>query len=477
MTEQEKLRIAAKRLDLRRKAMILQARTSFRIYRRLINPRLKDGWFRRAMEIELEHWWDDFKAGKRPVLLLSTPPQFGKSILIIDFISWISGKDPALRTIFASFSERLGVRANLRLQRIFDTSLYAKVFPKTSINTANAVSISGQHLRNREILEFVDQDGYFRNTTVGGPVTGESLDIGIIDDPVKGREEANSETMREKVWDWFTDDFSTRFSDFAGMILIMTRWHVDDLAGRIIDTNKSAKTLVFKAIAEDDEEHRKAGESLFPELKSIEFLLNKKSMMRLASWFALYQGSPIIEGGDMIMAERIHVVDRIPGKIIKSVRYWDKAGTEDGGAYSAGVLLHQLDTGKFVIADVIRGQWSSGRRELTMRQTAVVDTVRVPVWVEQEPGSGGKESAENTVTKTLVGFSVFVDKVSGDKVTRAEPFAAQVEFGNVVMLRAEWNKEYLDEARMFPNGKYKDQIDATSGAFNKLVGDRILILE
>lgn len=429
------------------------------------------------MEIELEHWWDDFKAGKRPVLLLSTPPQFGKSILIIDFISWISGKDPALRTIFASFSERLGVRANLRLQRIFDTPLYAKVFPKTSINTANAVAISGQHLRNREILEFVDQDGYFRNTTVGGPVTGESLDIGIIDDPVKGREEANSETMREKVWDWFTDDFSTRFSDFAGMILIMTRWHVDDLAGRIIETNKSAKTLVFKAIAEDDEEHRKAGEPLFPELKSIEFLLNKKSMMRLASWFALYQGSPIIEGGDMIMAERIQVVDRIPGKIIKSVRYWDKAGTEDGGAYSAGVLLHQLDTGKFVIAAVIRGQWSSGRRELTMRQTAVIDTVRVPVWVEQEPGSGGKESAENTVTKTLVGFSVFVDKVSGDKVTRAEPFAAQVEFGNVVMLRAEWNKEYLDEARMFPNGKYKDQIDATSGAFNKLVGDRILILE
>lgn len=389
------------------------------------------------------------------------------SITVADFVSWMAGKAPHLRTIFSSFSERLGVRTNLKLQRVYDSQIYHDVFPDTKINSSNVVTISGQYLRNREILEYVGKGGYFRNTTVGGPVTGESLDVGIIDDPVKGREEANSLTMREKVWEWFTDDFGTRFSEHAGMILIMTRWHIDDLAGRIIENDPRAKVLVFKAIADEDEEFRGAGEPLFPELKSLDFLLAKKAVMRSASWQSLYQGSPIIDDGDLVKVEKIQIVKNVPGKIIGSVRYWDKAGTDGGGAHTAGVLMHKLQDGRYCIADVVRGQWSAGRREDTIKHTAQTDGFSVKVWVEQEPGSGGKESAENTV-KNLAGYPIYVERVTGSKETRAEPFAAQVEAGNVCILDAPWTKEFIDEGRLFPNGKYKDQIDAASGGFNKL---------
>ena len=129
--------------------------------------------------------------------------------------------------------------------------------------------------------------------------------------------------------------------------------------------------------------------------------------------------------------------------------------------------MHLTDDNRVIIEDIVRDQWSAGRREAAIKQTAELDGVNVRIWIEQEPGSGGKESAENTI-RNLAGFTIKAEPVTGSKETRAEPFAAYVESGNVSVLRKPWNKEYLDEMRLFPNGKYKDQIDASSGAFNKL---------
>ena len=288
----------------------------------------------------------------------------------------------------------------------------------------------------------------------------------MIDDPVKSREEANSPTMREKLWSWFTDDFFTRFSEGSALLMIMTRWHIDDIAGRLIDTDHGFEVVKYPAIDEADG-RRPEGGVLFPEHKSLDFLNERKSLMVSTSWEALYQQNPVVAEGDMIKVEKIVIIDHIPGKIKESVRYWDKAGTEGGGCYTAGVLMHRLDDGRFVIADVVRGQWSAGRREETIKQIATADGIRTTVWIEQEPGSGGKESAENTV-KNLAGYSIKVERVTGSKEVRAEPFSAQVEGGNICIFKAEWTKGFLDEARLFPNGKYKDQIDAAGGAFNKL---------
>jgi hypothetical protein len=168
-------------------------------------------------------------------MLLMTPPRDGKSLSVIDFIAWAVGHDPELCVIYSSFSDRLGIRANLRLQRSLDSLTYQRIFPNTRLNYKHIVTIAERALRNHEVLEFVGHEGYFRNTTVLGSITGEALDLSVIDDPIKGRAEAQSEVTREKTWNCLTDDVLSRFSESAGLIMIMTRWHVDDPAGRLLE--------------------------------------------------------------------------------------------------------------------------------------------------------------------------------------------------------------------------------------------------
>ncbi len=123
--------------------------------------------------------------------------------------------------------------------------------------------------------------------------------------------------------------------------------------------------------------------------------------------------------------------------------------------------------GVYYVEYVIRGQWSSGARNRVMKQTAEFDGPEIPIWIEQEPGSGGKESAQISI-RDLAGFMVKAETVTGDKVSRAGPMASQAEAGNVKLVRGQWNEEYLSELHNFPEGKYADQVDASSGAFNKI---------
>jgi predicted phage terminase large subunit-like protein len=150
------------------------------------------------------------------------------------------------------------------------------------------------------------------------------------------------------------------------------------------------------------------------------------------------------------------------------VRYWDKAATENDGDYSCGVRIAEAD-GIYYVEDVVRGQWGAGQRDRIIIQTAALDDRLgdCEIWTEQEPGSGGKESAENTI-KLLAGYSIRAHKVTGDKVTRADPFAAQAEAGNVKIVAGAWNADWLDELCSFPEGKHDDQVDASAGAFSKL---------
>jgi len=289
---------------------IEKSRVNFLAYRKFINAgNFKCNWFVEDLSRQLQQFYVDFVSGKRPILILSTPPQHGKSSTVTDIISWMIGRHSRifkdLRVIYASFSDYLGVRCNLSLQRLFLEEKYQKIFPNFEISRNQKVTANNVFQRNRNIIEFKSSKGFFRNTTVGGPVTGESLDLGVVDDPLKGREQANSAVYRQKIWEWFTDDFFTRFSDLAGLIVVNTRWHIDDLAGRIIEKEKSSnvKVVNYQAIAENDEKYRKAGEALFPELKPIDFLLKRKSLMKEENWLSLYQGNPIIKGGNQFKLE------------------------------------------------------------------------------------------------------------------------------------------------------------------------------
>ena len=131
--------------------------------------------------------------------------------------------------------------------------------------------------------------------------------------------------------------------------------------------------------------------------------------------------------------------------------------------------MHVLKNGRYVISSLVHGRWSYLEREQRIKSTAQADGYRTEVYVEQEPGSGGKESAERTVLG-LAGFRAYADRPTGDKALRAEPYAAQVQAGNVLLVRGEWNRQFLEEHEYFPHGKLKDMVDSSSGAFNKLAG-------
>jgi predicted phage terminase large subunit-like protein len=184
--------------------------------------------------------------------------------------------------------------------------------------------------------------------------------------------------------------------------------------------------------------------------------------------------NPVPPGGGMFKVESFQYTSHTlnPSNIQQSVRYWDKAGSENAGAYTVGVLMHRLTSGKFLITDVKRGQWASEQREAIIRQTAEADGIKVKVWHEQEPGSGGKDSARAT-TLNLAGFSCEAEPPVGNKVARADTYSVQVNNGNVILQTADWNREFVEEHRFFPFSTYKDQVDAASGCFRRLALKKI----
>jgi hypothetical protein len=270
-----------------------------------MHPDFKWGWWQYEVANHLQKFFEEYRLGQWPKLVLQCAPQHGKSEFVVDLIAWCLGQDPNMRIIFASYSDHLGLRANNKLQRILTSDKFKLVF-ETRINEGGSALV--RSICNNELIEITGANGYFRNTTVGGPITGESLDIGVIDDPLKGRAEAHSRLMRDKTYQWFTDDFMTRFSVQGALLIVMTRWHIDDPVGRLLQKDPNVKVLRYPALAEGDERFRKKGEALFPEFKSLDFLLERKRVMPESSWQAMYQQNPIVVGGGLFPIETIPII-------------------------------------------------------------------------------------------------------------------------------------------------------------------------
>lgn len=462
-------------LELVREQKLRAARCSFLAFRQLINPKDKWGWWQIEIARELQQFYDDMQAGKRPKLVIQAPPQHGKSVQIIDFIAWLAGINPDCRTIYTSFSERLGVRANLKLQRLYDSQLYKDIFPATRINQSNSVTVSGQFLRNREILEYCDHSGYFRNTTVGGSITGEGLDLGVIDDPIKGRKEANSITVRDSVWDWFTDDFFTRFSEDGSLLCILTRWHVDDPIGRLIKQYPEVKLLSYPAIAEHDEPNRMAGEPLFPEHKSLGFLLERKTVMDTASWLSLYQQTPIVLGGEIIKGSWFGRYSILP--VIKYRKiYADTAQkTKEHNDYSVFECWGLGDDNKIYLIDMIRGKWEAP----DLKRKAV------EFWLKHAALSQHGQLREMVVEDKASGTGLIQDirrdahipikamQRNTDKLTRVQDVLAYIESGYVILPdNSAFVSDFVGECEAFTADNahdHDDQIDPMCDAITDML--------
>jgi predicted phage terminase large subunit-like protein len=184
-----------------------------------------------------------------------------------------------------------------------------------------------------------------------------------------------------------------------------------------------------------------------------------------------YLQMPVPRGGGMFKVDRIKVTNDVPLAFKLRCRSWDKAGTAGGGAYTAGVLMGIDYEGRTWILDVVRGRWDSAERESRIRRVAEIDGDDPVVVLEQEPGSGGKHSTEDTIRR-LRGFRVHVVKFGGSnpqsKETRADPLSVQVNNGQCLMKKGDWNEAYLEEMKVFPHGKFLDQVDASANGANYL---------
>jgi predicted phage terminase large subunit-like protein len=426
---------------------------------------------------------DRVVSGELKRLMIFAPPQHGKSELVsVRLPAYWLGRRPDDPVILTSYAASLAESKSRQARQIVEGPEFRRLFP-------------GQRTRrdSRAVdhWELAGHRGSMLAAGVGGPITGHGAMLGIIDDPVENWAEAHSQTIRESIWEWYRSTFRTRIWEGGAIVLIMTRWHEDDLAGRLLQAQANEwEILRLPALAESQDERdeydrsigrpigqpdplrRKRGEPLCPKRYSKEALEQLRRDVGAMAWAGQYQGRPRAPEGNRIKRDWLPVVDPPPNYApCLRVRYWDKAATPDGGCHTAGVLMAKTVAGLYYVEEVVRGQWSAGERDAIMLKTAKRDRVlrgaTPEIWVEEEPGSGGKESAQNSV-RLLAGFSIHAERVRDPKHVRIEPFASQAEGGNVRLVRAPWNGPYIDELCSFPNGLYTDQADATSGAFNKL---------
>lgn len=405
-------------------------------------------------------------------LMIFMPPGSAKSSYgSIVAPSFLMGKYPKTRIGLASYADSLALKMGRRTRSIINQKRYRKTFD-TELSNESAAANNFKLTNGSEYMA----------TGILGAFTGNRLEMLIIDDPVKGREQADSETIQEKTYDAYKDDLLTRLVPGGSALIIQTRWNEADLAGRIlpIDWNGESgdivcrdgnvwRVLCLQAECDSDTDPlgRARGEMLWPEWFTEKHWAQFRGEAR--TWGALFQQIPKPKDGLLFNPDKIEIVEALPAGRIKWVRGWDLAATEGGGAYTVGALLgvHQ-ESGRPVIADIARVQYAPGKRDQFMKDTAVGDGRLIKQDIPDDPGAGGTAVVEYIVKK-LKGYPVVWSSESGDKETRAEPFASEVNVGNVMMVRGDWNRALKDEMRAFPNGTYKDQVDALSRAYTRLV--------
>lgn len=314
---------------------------------------------------------------------------------------------------------------------------------------------------------------------VGGSIAGRRADFAIIDDPVKSRQDADSEKERERVWKWYLADLSPRLKPNARIILVQTRWHEDDLAGRLLSVQPEMwRVINLPAVAGDDDPIGRApGEPLWIDddygygatLEARRAELEAAGASR--EWASLYQQTPRPADGAIFKTDRLsHIAARPPGG--RRVRAWDLAATEKTGTrdpdWTAGVLLQRDSIGRFTIEDVVRFRGGPREVEQTIVATAITDGPDIAIGLPQDPGQAGKHQAAY-LTGILAGYVVQATPETGKKETRAMPVASQVAAGNVAVVQAAWNRVLIDELAGFPAARYDDQVDALSRAFAMLV--------
>jgi predicted phage terminase large subunit-like protein len=441
-----------------------------------------DGWPVQAISEHLEA----VSAGQIKRLLINVPPGCMKSMTTNVFWpawEWGPKNMPELRYISASYEKGLATRDLVRSRDLIQSEWYQSLWP-----------IEFKDDQNLKTFYQNSKQGWRLAASVGGAIIGYRGDRINIDDPHDVKS-AESERKREESLRWFTETLPTRLNkqSESTMVVVMQRLHERDISGLII--KELSSTWEHLMLPMEFEQSRKCyvqvtgftdprteeGELLWPAR------FNRESVEQLKETFRAQGGSyaeaaqlqqrPAPRGGGMFKRADFQMVDSAP-RLGRACRGWDLAATKDrGAAFTVGAKL-LMSGGHVYILDVVRQRATPMEVEEMVQSCARLDGHQCGISIPQDPGQAAIGQKAN-FAKLLHGYRVHFSPESGDKADRAIPFAAQVEAGNVFVVRAPWNDALFAEAELFPNSEFKDQIDALSRAYSWLLShnDPMIALE
>lgn len=394
-------------------------------------------------------------------LIINIPPRYSKTeIAVVMFIAWSMGKNPDSEFIHACYSGALATKNSGEIREILKTPEYQEIFPDAKLRNDSQAKHEWR----------TTEGGCMYAVGTGGTITGygagkvrEGFGGAIIGDDLHKADESRSSVMRNNVIEWFQNTLESRTnSPHTPIIIIMQRLHEMDIAGWLLAGNNGEEWEHIKLEALQPD-----GSALWPEKHTRERLLQMQEAAPY-TFSGQYQQNPSPSDGGIFKPARITVVPDLPIDAgIKWVRGWDLASTTDGD-WTVGAKLGRLSDGRFIIADIARDRIGPDERDLMMKNVAMADGRGVKQSIPQDPGQAGK-SQVLYFSKMLAGLNLTFSPESGDKITRAEPFASQVNSGNVIMVASPMCDALRAEMAMFPNGAHDDQVDALSRAFNELL--------
>jgi len=425
------------------------------------NPDYHAGWVHKDICQRLEKFSEQVANKESPRLMLFMPPRHGKSTLAsVAFPAWHIGRHPDHEFISCSYSGSLAMNFSRKVRQLLREPVYKNVFEKSRLDKDSQSVESWQTTRG----------GGYVAAGVGGGITGKGANILVIDDPVKNREDAESENNREATWDWYTSTAYTRLSPGGGILVILTRWHDDDLAGKLLRHAEEGadqwEVIKYPAIAEEDEKFRKVGESLHPERYNVDALEQIRKAIGPRDWSALYQQNPVSDEGDYFSREMIRYFDydEIDTSHLNFYCAWDLAiGQRDRNDYSVGIVVGVDEYDTLYVVDVVRGKYDGF--ELVEQILDLYETWR-PSIVGIERGhiemALGPFLQKRTRERGL-NEAYFKDLKVGkrDKEARARAIQGRMQQGMVYFPKdAIWTGPMVAELLRFPNGTHDDQVDA-----------------
>jgi predicted phage terminase large subunit-like protein len=407
-------------------------------------------------------------------ILISVPPQHGKSNLFSGWLPvWRQELHPGRKIGVISYSATLAARwVRFGRDSVIENQDKLRIKIGKAAEDYWECMVPGQPA------------GYVRAMGITGSITGFGFEDLVLDDLYASPEEAFSESYRAKVEDAYWAVIEGRLAENANVIGIMTRWHHDDLFGKLIRSGDYEEIRMPALAEEGDVLGRKVGEALWEKKHSRTKLEKRRAGMPPHIWAAQYAARPLFQTGSFFRSEWFHVVQARPALVTSRIRYWDPAASKKQKAgdpdWCVGTLMSIIrgsgtaEDGRYCVEDVERARGSPLEIERLILATAQRDGRHVPIRIEQEPGSEAVLYLAY-LKKVLAGWDVREVKHGSDKKARAKPWAAQMEIGNVVWVNGPWLEEARREHLVFTgedNQHHDDIVDACTGAFGELAGSK-----